>query len=261
MGAAVPSPVFGLVFALTVGVIILTIFAWRWAIRHPMTIDTTPNNPIDSPLVFAAVGASDVVGVGARDPETQSWANVVHRRMPPDTVLVRLGRSGITLREANSIEVPRAVQAQPDIVTVWNCVNDAVQQVPIDAYRRELNKALSALTKHTQANVLVMNMPDLSLVLDNMIPPSQRELIRGGIIQWNRAIEETTRPFGDRVRVLDLFDLTREVLQHPEYLSMDHFHPSTEGYRRIGELVWETIERAGLLPGQGGDYGREAEAS
>ena len=65
--------------------------------------------------------------------------------------------------------------------------------------------------------------------------------------QWNRGISEAAALYGDRVHVVDLYPISEEVLNHPEYISGDNFHPSSTGYRRLAEVVWDEIGRAGLL--------------
>ncbi len=246
----VTPPVVGLVIA----IIVLTIFVWRWAVRAPVpgtdaghTQDEGEQEQVQEQrgLVYAAIGASDVMGVGARDPSSESWVELLAGYLPTNTRLVKLGRNGITLNDANKLEVPQAVAAQPDLVTMWNCVNDATRGIPLALYTRDLSFALDRLTQDTNAHVLVLNLPDLSLLL----PPSQearRELIRGGIRQWNAAMSEVVRAYGGRATFVDLFPGSAEVLTRPELVSADSFHPSSAGYRWLADHVWSIIRRDNL---------------
>ncbi|MEO6457601.1 MAG: GDSL-type esterase/lipase family protein [Chloroflexia bacterium] len=244
------SPISPLLVGFVVFIIILTVVVWFWAVRRPVTSEVANPGTVTvepRPLVYAAIGASDVVGVGATDPSAESWVNALHSMMPEGTRFVRLGRGGITLREANIVEVPEAVAAQPDIVTLWNCVNDALRGVPLADYIKELRTALDMLTKGTDATVFVLNVPDISSMMAGNLDSRQEALIKGGIQQWNKAIAETAAEYGGRVRVVDLFVVSDEIAEHPEYISPDNFHPSTTGYRRLAELVWQGIEREQLL--------------
>jgi lysophospholipase L1-like esterase len=198
------------------------------------------------PITYAAIGASDVEGAGADDPSTESWINVLHDKMPEGTKLVRLGRGGITLGEANRLEVPGAVVADPDIITMWNVVNDATHGITLTTYLNDLTAALDKLTGETRATVVLLNMPDITILM-NGIPADQKELIRGGVEQWNRAIADAAARYDGRVHVVDLYPISEEVLNHPEYISGDNFHPSSTGYRRLAEVVWDEITSAGLL--------------
>ena len=244
------SPISPLLVGFVVFVIVLTVAVWSWAVRRPMTSEAANAGMATlepRPLVYAAIGASDVEGVGATDPSAESWVNALHSMMPSGTRFVRLGRGGITLREANMVEVPGAVVARPDIVTLWNCVNDALRGVLLADYVKDLRTAMDMLTKGTDATVVVLNVPDISGLMPGNMDSQQAAMIRGGIQQWNKAIAETAAEYGGRVQVVDLFAASDEIAEHPEYISPDNFHPSTTGYRRLAELVWQTIERDRML--------------
>jgi lysophospholipase L1-like esterase len=248
------SPLFALLVVGVVVVVLLTVFAWLGAVRRPLPLEANANAPAplptpaeEPPLVYAAIGASDVEGVGASDPSTQSWVNMLRKKMPESTRFVRLGRGGIILREANQVEVPGAVAAQPDIVTMWNCVNDAMRGIPLADYINDFNAALSRLTQDTHAHVVVLNLPDISILTSGMVDAQQRALIQGGIRQWNKAMADAAASYGGRVTIVDIFPISNEVLDHPEYISADNFHPSSAGYRRLAEVVWGVIEQKGLL--------------
>src|SRR5205823_633166 len=52
------------------------------------------------PLTYVAIGASDAVGVGARDPETEGWVPRLGATLGPNVRVVNLGVSGSTLSQA-----------------------------------------------------------------------------------------------------------------------------------------------------------------
>ncbi len=258
------NPVVGLLIgglAVMAVVVVLSAVVWAWAVRRPAAeaeatgapatpaapaeVPATPT-PEPRPITYAAIGASDVEGVGANNPATESWINVLHDKMPEGTRLVRLGRGGITLGEANRVEVPEAVQADPDIITLWNVVNDATKGVTLTTYLTDLNAALEKLTKETRAQIVLLNMPDITVLMGGL-PAAQKDLIRGGVEQWNRSIAEAASKYDGRVHVVDLYPVSEEVLNHREYISDDNFHPSSAGYRRLAEFVWDEIKQDGLL--------------
>ncbi len=258
MRAQFNSPVSPLLVAGVVGVIFLVVIAWVWAVRRPAPVFTSvavsgPTATSTKPpvITYAAIGASDVVGVGANDPATESWVNLLYKKMPPGTHFARLGRSGITLQEANVVEIPDAIARQPDIITLWNCVNDVGRGVPVTTYISELNTALTRLTKETEATVLLLDLPDISLLLQGKVPDAQRDLIKGGVQQWNKEMRVAAAAYGDRVKFVDIFPASEEILLHPEYLSSDEFHPSTVGYQRLADFVWDVIQKDDLLGNAG----------
>ena len=237
-----------LLLAVVALVVFLTIFVWRWAVRHPqraaqgaVRVSGETEANIESAPLYVAIGASDVAGVGAGDPQRENWASVLHSFMPEDTRLLRLARPGITLREANAREIFEAVRAQPDQITLWCCVNDITNGVPLPDYTRELEIALTRLTRETHARVLVLNVPDMSRLLPPSASEAQRALIRGGIQQWNRAITTTIARYGSRVALLDLFNVSEETMSRQENIASDGIHLSAAGHRALALLAWEAI--------------------
>jgi len=188
-------------------------------------------------LTYVAVGASDAVGVGARDPEREGWVPRFGARLGPGTRVVNLGVSGSTLGQALDEQLGPAVDAHPDVVTVWLAVNDLNARVPLDRYARDLDRLLAALSQ-TRARVLVGNVPDLA----GVAAASGRDPgpVREEINRWNQVIADTTARNG--ATLVDLHARWQEVAEHPEYLSQDGFHPSTEGYARLAEVFAEELD-------------------
>ena len=121
--------------------------------------------------------------------------------------------------------------AQPDIVTVWLAVNDLNARVSLDRYAADLDTLLARL-EATHARVLVGNVPDLgSLAAYRGIDPGP---LKAEVDRWNRVIADTTARHGDTL--VDLYSTWQEVAQHPEFLSADGFHPSTEGYQALADV-------------------------
>jgi acyl-CoA thioesterase-1 len=196
------------------------------------------------PLVYVAIGASDAVGVGAVDPARDGWVPVLHRRLPVDARLVNLGISGSLLREALVQQLPVALDANPDLVTVWLAVNDFAAQVPLEEYCAGLDQLLDAITTQTHARVLVANVPDLTQVpVFGAVP---RDLLEAEILRWNAAIADVVDRHG--AVLVDLYPFGAELAGRPELVGGDGFHPSTRGYRRLAEVMWAAVEAHQLLP-------------
>ena len=192
------------------------------------------------PLTYVAIGASDAVGVGARDPETEGWVPRFGARLGPNVRIVNLGVSGSTLAQALDEQVGPALDARPDVITVWLAVNDLNARVPLDQYTAELDTLLTQL-ESTHARVLVGNVPDLGrLAAYRGIDPAP---LQAEVDRWNQAIAETTAHHG--ATLVDLYAHWQEVAEHPEYLSADGFHPSSEGYQALAEVFGEALPGAG----------------
>jgi acyl-CoA thioesterase I len=190
------------------------------------------------PLVYAAIGASETVGVGADHPATESWVADLVRKLPRGSRLVNLGKSGALLSYGVSHELPAAIASHPAIVTVWMAVNDINGRVPPPVYRRELDSLLGGLEHHTHAAVYVGNVPDLRLM--PLYAGLDKTALLAVVDSYNSVIAATARAHHDTV--VDIFTQSQRTLpSHPEYLSEDGFHPSTRGYASLAQLWWSVI--------------------
>jgi lysophospholipase L1-like esterase len=183
-------------------------------------------------FVYVAIGASDTFGYGVPDPATQGWVPRFAAALPGGAQVVNLGVVGITLHHALEVDLPVALDAHPDLVTVWLAVNDLVAGVPLPSYRTNLYRLLARLRQATHARVLVGNVPDLTLV------PAVASRLGADpaatIGAWNAAIAEAARDTG--ATLVDLHAGWRELAAHPEYVGPDGLHPSAAGYARIAQL-------------------------
>jgi lysophospholipase L1-like esterase len=193
--------------------------------------------PTARPTTYVALGASDAVGVGARDPATEGWVPRLGARLGPNARVVNLGVSGSTLAQAIDEQLGPALDAQPDVVTVWLAVNDLNGQVALKRYAADLDSLLGQLeTSH--ARVLVGNVPDLgSVAAYRGIDPGP---LRAEVDRWNRVIADTSARHG--ASLVDLHSRWRDVAQHPEYLSADGFHPSSEGYQALADVFGQVLD-------------------
>lgn len=197
---------------------------------------TTPARP----LTYVAMGASDAVGVGATDPAREGWVPQLAARLGPNTRLVNLGVDATTLRQAIEQQLPAALAADPDVVTVWLAVNDFNAGTYLLDYLADLDYLLSTLQTKTRARVLVGNVPDLTLVRNYAhINP---RLLRFGTALWNVAIRDSARLYG--ATLVDLYRAWPELAANPDYVSADGFHPSSQGYARLADYFFTTYSQA-----------------
>jgi lysophospholipase L1-like esterase len=154
------------------------------------------------PLTYVAIGASDAVGVGVRDPETEGWVPRLGTRLGSNVRVVNLGVSGSTLSQAVLEQLGPAVDAQPDVVTVWLAVNDLNGRVPLDNYAADLETLLGKL-QATHARVLVGNVPDLSALAANASRTSSPRRCR------------CSACFGGECRALRLKELLKSSVERP----------------------------------------------
>jgi lysophospholipase L1-like esterase len=202
-------------------------------------------------LVYAAIGASDTVGVGAPNPDRDGWVPLLHRRLPPGSKLINLGISGAKLHDAVEKELPKALETKPDFATVWNVVNDLNANVDIGAYERDLDKLVGDLTSKTPARVLVGNCPDLTRVpvyAKLGIPADQ---LRPEVTRWNAVLARVVGKYPNRAYLVDLYARSGEIDFDAGMVSVDDFHPSAKGYARLAEIFWEFAVSARLVAAGG----------
>lgn len=183
------------------------------------------------PFTYVAIGASDTVGVGTKDPEHDAWVAKVFAAMPPGSGFVRLGVSGSTAAQAVTEQLPRAIAAHADIVTIWLAVNDLNAFVAPEDYRKSLHLIIAPLRK-AGARVFVANVPDLTKVPAYAAFPPQ--LVKRRMDSYNSEIAAEVKQ--DNATLVDLVGPSDELVnQGGTLISEDGFHPSEQGYQLLAD--------------------------
>jgi acyl-CoA thioesterase I len=206
------------------------------------TVPPTPTPALRAPLTYVALGASDAAGVGVEDPQRDAWVAVLSRTLPQPARFVNLGIPGVRLFEAIEVELPPALEAKPDLITMWLVVNDILSGVSLDAYTADLDRLLLALRNGTTARIAIGNVPNAPDSLQYLgMPPAQRRAVAEA---WNTAIAAAAKKHG--AVLVDLF--TRWPLtQHPEYIGPDRLHPTATGYRTLAETFYQVLREEHIV--------------
>ena len=214
----------------------------------------TPSPTPVPPVVYVAIGASDAVGVGATNPNTQGYVPLLISKLPAHSQALNLGISGNTIHPALTNELPAAIAAHPTLVTVWMAGNDFKGCTPLHQYGDDLNALLAQLQTQTHARVFVANLPDMSLLpaiqqLETAgggpcLQGQTNDQVRALTEQWNVTIAAAAAAHG--AFLVDLFH--SDLAAHPELIYSDGFHPSSAGYQLLAALFWAQIQAHGNLP-------------
>jgi lysophospholipase L1-like esterase len=188
-------------------------------------------------FTYVAIGASDSFGIGTDNPTQDNWPTVLAGLMGPDVHLINLGIPGETVAEARETELPVALDAKPNIVTVWLGVNDILQSVPVDEYEQGLEAILHALDEHTHAHVFVGNIPDLTAL--PYFAGYDQDALKAKIAHWNTAVDQAVAATG--AILVDINASWDIVTQHPEYVASDGLHPSTAGAKQLAAVFLSWI--------------------
>lgn len=192
-------------------------------------------------LTYAAIGASDSYGVGTTHPASDNWPTVLAHQLGSSVHVLNLGIPGATVALALREEAPIAVDAAPNIVTVWLGINDLDTGTPLGRFSADLRALLGVLSTQTRASVFVGNLPDLTLVpyFQQKYDPS---LLSRDIDDWNAAIAAAAK--AAHATLVDIRAQWGELARHPEYIGADGLHPSTLGAQRLAAVFAQAIAAA-----------------
>jgi lysophospholipase L1-like esterase len=202
--------------------------------------------PADTRPVYVAIGASDAFGVGTNRPDRDNWPTVLAGKLGSlgtPVHLINLGIPGALVSQANRDELPIAIDATPDIVTVFLGVNDLDAGVSLPTYIANLRSLLVGLSTQTTAQIFVGNLPDLTL-LPYFAHKGNIGALRAQVAHWNDAIATLCKQ--QHAVLVDLFSTWGQLADHPEYIASDGFHPSTAGAAQLAGLFEAAI--VGTVP-------------
>ncbi len=191
-------------------------------------------------LTYVAIGASDTFGVGANDPYTDNWPSQLTLLLKQPVHLINLGVPGMTVHTALSAELPVALDARPDLVTIWLAVNDLATDVPVAAYSHDLDVLLGHLQAAApHARIAVGNVPDLTSV--PFFYSYNPVTLRQKIMAYNKAI--TSIVGRHHVILVNLSGEGYNLQEFPQYISRDGLHPSSIGYLQLAELFYAALQK------------------
>ena len=225
--------------------------------QRPRTAPAPSAPASPPPVVYAALGASETVGIGTQDPPRQSFPQLLYQRLPRSAVFYNFGLPGETTAAALNDELPGALAVQPTLVTVWFNVDDMAAGVTVADYESRLDRLVGALRRDGAAQVLVANTPRLDqlpayaacrpnpppgavkcpLAGVTLPPPEELDALVAG---YNAAVARVAARHG--AVVVDLFAHGVVLDQHPEYVSSDGLHPSAQGAAAIAAAFAEQVK-------------------
>jgi lysophospholipase L1-like esterase len=192
---------------------------------------------------YVAIGASDSVGEGARDPVTGSWPARVAALLPVGSAYRNVAVSGSLTEQARIEQLPAATSEQPTVVTIWLAVNDLNAQVPPAAHAASLGAIAYALGRDTPARIFIGTVPDLRAV--PAYAEADRDALIAQIQAYNAGIAAVAARSPSRVVAVDLFTGSAELTSQIT-VSTDGFHPSDAGYALIAGRFADAMRANGI---------------
>ena len=188
---------------------------------------------------YVAIGDSYSIGEGAWPNE--SWPAVLTRHLNekglPVDLVANPSRTGWSTQQAIDHELPVFLQSKPDVATLQIGVNDWVQGVDEETFRKRLalllDRMLEVLSRKDR--LLVVTIPDFSAA------PSGSDYARGrniseGLTRFNKVIaEEAARR---SLPVVDVFVLSKGMQGDSSLVASDGLHPSAKEYAEWEKIIF-----------------------
>ena len=197
--------------------------------------DDSPTDPGEPLIIYVAMGASDALGVGA-SPLTNGYVFLIAQDLDMDhrVDLRNLGELGAHSFELVARQLPSALSADPDVVTIWTGSNDVIGGDGVASFAADLDRMLGDLAAQTNAEVFVGDLVDLTRIPRFILDPDPN-VTPARVSAFNAAINNAAATHGAHVVPLSSLPLT------PDLFSIDGFHPSNEGHRQIANVFLDAI--------------------
>ena len=188
---------------------------------------------------YVAIGDSYSIGEGAS--ANESWPALLTRHLNAQGLHVDLvanpSRTGWTTQQAIDRELPIFIESKPNFATLQIGVNDWVQGVDENSFRRRFtvlaDRMLEALPNKNR--LLIVTIPDFG------VTPTGPRYARGrnisnGIISFNKIIAEEATNRG--LRLVDIFELSKKMGTDRSLVATDGLHPSAKAYAEWEKIIF-----------------------
>lgn len=221
----------------------------------PPLVTGPPIPAAGSPEVYAALGASETVGVGLGDTELRqryAWPQLFFNSvLPRAATYYNFAAPGITTTDAMFAELPEALAVHPTVVTVFFNIDDLVNGVSPVTFGTNLDAIVHSLRQDGKATVLVGNAPAIDslpalmvcqgAVIANVtcpVPPGVaipgQAVIDTAVDAYDAAIAAVVAREG--AVLVDVRAHSDQLTANPAALAPDGLHPSPLGNQMLALL-------------------------
>ena len=187
-------------------------------------------------FVYVAIGDSTVEGVGASDP-SRSCPALVFEKIKHEkkrAYFYNLGKSGARIRDVVELQLAKAVELKPDLITISVGANDLRHRTKLRHFEKDFYELIKTLKEKTKAEIIISNIPDVSVApsLSIMVKYLSRFVAK----RFNRIINEHAKQF--RCILIDLYTGSKIYGRKSlGLISADGLHPSDEGYALWAKVI------------------------
>jgi len=185
--------------------------------------------------MYVALGDSFTAGL---EPGQPRWADELAKSLGGR--YVNLAAVGATSEEVEQEQLERALELQPDVITLVCGANDVLfnTRPDPDAYAARLSRMFARLRRELpQVRIVTATYPDISRFLD--LRPRTRARVEEGMERFNAALRRVAR--GHDVVLMESFD--HPLAKVREIYAADGFHPSAEGHRQAAREFLRAIRK------------------
>jgi lysophospholipase L1-like esterase len=175
---------------------------------------------------YVALGDSFTSGLESGE---LRWPDQVAQALGPGVRYENLAWVGATSADVERDQLSRALELDPDLITLICGANDVLASVRPDAdtYAERLGRMYARLRDEAPgALLLTATYPDISRFLD--LRPRSRARVQRGMRRFNDAARAVAHRH--KVALLEYFD--DPASDDRDTYAADGFHPSPEGHRR-----------------------------
>ena len=196
----------------------------------------------NGPFRYVALGDSYTIGTAVEPAER--WPNLLVAALddaPLSLELVgNIAVNGYSSRDVIDLELPQLAELRPDFVTLLIGVNDVVQGVSAEMYRRNVTSILDDLAARVGAErILVVTTPDYTVTPagGGYGDPVRQS---AGIRAFNEILTTTASSRG--ILVVDIHDLSLHAATNPSLVARDGLHPSGAQYALWVKRILPAVE-------------------
>lgn len=184
---------------------------------------------------YVALGDSFTAGL---EPGQPRWADELARALGAH--YVNLASVGATSEHVEREQLDRALELEPDVVTLVCGANDVLfnTRPDADAYAARLSRMFARLRRELpHVEIVTATYPDISRFLD--LRPRTRARVEEGMSRFNAALRRVARRHD--VVLMESFD--HPAASARETYAADGFHPSAEGHRQAAREFLRAIRK------------------
>ena len=184
---------------------------------------------------YVALGDSFTAGL---EPGQPRWADELARAL--GARYVNLASVGATSEHVEREQLGRALELEPDVVTLVCGANDVLfnTRPDADAYAARLSRMFARLRRELpHVEIVTATYPDISRFLD--LRPRTRARVEEGMSRFNAAVRRVARRHD--VLLMESFD--HPAARARETYAADGFHPSAEGHRQAAREFLRAIRK------------------